>query len=94
MDPGQVGAMHEGPQVMAVLNHLGSALLKSKLRAGAGRKQTQGIRLSRTRWPKSGQSFPFSLMLGPGAQGSRKHLFGGTSSHLLQVRESLMVSAG
>lgn len=88
-----MGVMHEGPQVMAVLTHLGSAL-KSELRTGAGRRQTQGIRLARTQWPKSGQSVPFFLRLGPGAQCSRKHLFGGTSSHLLQARESLMVSAG
>ena len=89
-----MGVTHQGPQVMAVLTHLGPALLKSELRTGAGRRQTQGIRLARTRWPKSGQSVPFTLMPGHGAQRSRKHLFGGTSSHLLQARGSLMVSAG
>lgn len=63
-----MGVTHEGPQVMAVLTHLGSVLFKSELRTGAGRRQTQGTRLARTRWPKSGQSVPFTLMPGLGAQ--------------------------
>ena len=88
-----MGVTREGPQVTAVITHLGS-VLKSELRPEAGRRQTQGIRLARTGWPKSGQSVPFTLMPGHGAQRSRKHLFGGTSSHLLQARGSLMVSAG
>lgn len=35
----------------------------------------QALRPLRTGWPKSGQSFLFLLMLGPGSQRSRKQLW-------------------
>lgn len=62
-----MGVMNEGPQVMAILTNLGSALLRSELRTGAGRSQIK--RLASTHWPKSGQSLSFLPMLGsPGSQ--------------------------
>lgn len=48
----------------------------------------QALRPLRTGWPKSGQSFLFLLMLGLGSQRSRKQLFGGSSSPLLQAGEN------